>query len=187
MSRRRTTVLPYHRGCRSRQWHLADPPRARGRRAPDPVRYLKGVMVAGGLALLFLPQIADMAQGLGRSLWSSAEACQVLNVIDGDTVTILCPATGVERARIVNFDTPELFSPSCPQEYLKAVRAKWELRRLIWTADEITIVKRGQDRYDRRLVTLLRDGTDIGRPLIEAGLARPYRGGARTSWCVGTT
>jgi endonuclease YncB( thermonuclease family) len=91
----------------------------------------------------------------------------------------------VERARIVSFDTPELFSPSCPQEYLKALQAKWELRRLIWTADEITIVKRGQDRYDRRLVVVLRNGEDIGRPLIDAGLARPYRGGEREGWCLG--
>ncbi|MGI1661158.1 thermonuclease family protein [Palleronia sp. KMU-117] len=186
MSRRRNTVLPVDPARRSRQRHPVDPPRRRRRRrAPDPVRALKAVMVVGGLALLFLPQLADMAQGVARTLWSPPEACQVLNVIDGDTVTILCPATGVERARIVNVDTPELFSPSCPQEYLLAMRAKWELRRLIWTADEITIVKRGLDRYDRRLVTLLRDGADIGRPLIEAGLARPYGGGARESWCQG--
>jgi endonuclease YncB( thermonuclease family) len=185
MSRRRTTVVPFDRSRRNRQWHLADPPRRRGRRPLNPVSYLKGVIVIAGLALVFLPNLADMAQGVVRTYGGEPEACQILNVVDGDTVTILCPATGVERARIVSFDTPEYFSPSCPQEYVKALQAKWELRRLIWTADEITIVKRGQDRYDRRLVAVLRNGEDIGRPLIDAGLARPYRGGERESWCLG--
>jgi endonuclease YncB( thermonuclease family) len=185
MSRRRTTVVPFDRSRRNRQWHLADPPHRRRRRPLNPASYLKGVIVIAGLALVFLPNLADMAQGVVRTYGAEPEACQILNVVDGDTVTILCPATGVERARIVSFDTPEYFSPSCPQEYLKALQAKWELRRLIWTADEITIVKRGRDRYDRRLVAILRDGEDIGRPLIDAGLARPYRGGERESWCLG--
>ncbi|WP_209425859.1 thermonuclease family protein [Pararhodobacter sp. SW119] len=132
------------------------------------------------LALAGLPQVADAISG-----WRTAPSagCRVVSVIDGDTVSLWCPGTGTERARLVGFDAPELFSPQCPTEAAKALAATWALRKALWTADEVTVRRLGTDRYGRALVDLRADAVPVGRGLIAAGLARPYDGGRRAGWC----
>jgi endonuclease YncB( thermonuclease family) len=39
------------------------------------------------------------------------------------------------------------------------------------------------DRYGRTLASVTVNGRDVGEILIGEGLARPYQGGRRGSWC----
>jgi endonuclease YncB( thermonuclease family) len=146
----------------------------------------RGVNRAAALlsgAILLLPLI-DASATAGLALRTGeAGGCRILRVIDGDTVTLWCPGSGVERARLTGFDTPELFAPSCPEEWAAAVRAAWALRMHLWTAGAVGIVRTGTDRYGRALVAVYADGASLARRMIAEGHARPYDGGRRAGWC----
>ncbi len=152
------------------------------RRRADPAKYLKLVIAGFVAAFLILPRIADPLNAAAK-MRNAGTDCRVVSVVDGDTVRLYCPGRGLERARLTGFDTPELTTPLCLPEYTLALQAKWRLRTILWTADEISIVKQGRDRYDRQLIYLSADGKPVGRALIAEGLARRYNGGRRESWC----
>jgi endonuclease YncB( thermonuclease family) len=86
-------------------------------------------------------------------------------------------------ARLLGFDAPEVYSPSCVGEWWAGTKATWALRRRLWAPGETTLVLSGTDRYGRSLATLLVDGRNISRIMIEAGHARAYSGGRRNGWC----
>lgn len=104
-------------------------------------------------------------------------------MVDGDTVKVACPGEDLRSARLLGFDTPELYSPKCLSETFLAIQATLKLRRLIWFADTVVVRRTGVDRYDRKLARLILDGVDVSRPMIASGLARPYDGGTRATWC----
>jgi len=114
---------------------------------------------------------------------SGSTACEVINVVDGDTVNVFCPGRGFDRTRLLGFDTPEVFSPRCLSESWAGAKATLALRTRIWAANEVKLVFRGTDKYGRRLAILLLDGTNVSRLMIEAGHARSYAGGKRGGWC----
>lgn len=187
---------PYGRGrlrpvrARPQRWDSTG--LRRRRRAVDPRHYLRGVIVAALLGLAVLPSVGDaidaaLKPGLGGMFGGGSPdvGCRVPSVIDGDTVTLWCPGQSPVRARLVGFDTPELFSPNCAWEAQQALKAKWRLRLLIWDADDLLVVRKGRDRYGRALVALGLDGVPVARSMIETGLARPYHGGRRAGWCDG--
>jgi endonuclease YncB( thermonuclease family) len=159
------------------------PPRRPARRPADPVRYLRLFIVTAAGALVVLPHAADALSGLVRGRVAD-DGCRVVQVIDGDSVGLWCPARGYERARLVGFDTPELFSPGCAAELTAALAAKWRLRVLIWTAGAVRTDRAGEDRYGRALVSLILDGQDVRRTMIAEGHGRPYAGGERQGWCA---
>lgn len=185
MTRRGRKVVAFGRDYgRQPRRGIGLPPHRPRRRAPaDPVTYLKGVIVAAAGTLLILPYAADALAGLARPGEAGA-GCRVVQVVDGDTVGLWCPVRGYERARLLGFDTPELFSPSCVGEFLDAAKAKWRLRLLVWTAGEVRTVRSGEDRYGRALVSLFLDGADVRHEMIGTGHARPYSGGERQGWCA---
>ena len=115
--------------------------------------------------------------------FSGSSACAVTSVIDGDTVRVFCPGRGLQSARLLGFDTPELYSPRCFREWWAGTKASWALSKNLWFADEVNIVLSGTDRYNRRLATLFIDGTNLSRLMVDAGHARPYAGGKREGWC----
>lgn len=141
---------------------------------------LARVLVFGAVAIIVLPAVADVANGLLKP----HEGCRVIGVVDGDTVRMYCPAAGVVRGRIIGYDTPEIFSPGCTFEWAKGIAATFHLRWQLWTASQISARPRGSDRYGRRLTFLTVDGEGVARPLVEKGLAHWYDGGIRRSWCV---
>ena len=128
--------------------------------------------------LLFVPPIIDWVNGAVKS----NNSCRVAMVMDGDTVKISCPATGIENGRIMGFDAPEK-NARCVSEYAKAIQATWALRIMLWRASTIDIIPNGKDRYDRTLMTLHVDGKNVTDAMIETGYARSYKGGRRGSWC----
>lgn len=109
--------------------------------------------------------------------------CRVARVIDGDTVDLHCAGDGTVRARLVGFDTPEVFSPGCASELARGSAATRALEQKINASSEVRVAFRGTDHYGRRLARLSLDGRDVAGSMIAEGLARSYDGGARRSWC----
>ncbi len=153
------------------------------RRVVNPLFYLKAVIGLGLVGFLILPMLADLVNATMKPVQAAEGPCRILRVVDGDTVTLMCPEAGVESARLVGLDTPEKFSPGCMAEFVAAERAAWALRTLIQRADRLTITREGSDRYGRALVRLELDGQDVADRMIRAGHARRYGGGPRGSWC----
>ena len=134
---------------------------------------------AAAAFLLLTPLAIDLV----LSLRTASPTCRVVLVLDGDTVKVSCPGEQIRSARLVGFDTPELYSPRCGSEAWAAIWATWKLRQSIWQADEVFIRRIGEDRYGRILARLSLDGADASNIMIKAGLARPYDGRARSGWC----
>jgi endonuclease YncB( thermonuclease family) len=120
-----------------------------------------------------------------------------VRIIDGDTVDIRgLPA----NVRLVGFNAPETWRPSCAAERQVGERATVRLSQLVRNAASIEFERvacscrpgtEGTDRcnFGRLCGSLFVDGQDVGRTLIGEGLAVPYRCG-RTScpprpqaWC----
>lgn len=153
------------------------------RRLADPRFYLKAVigLAVGGLVLV--PTIADLVNAAMKPIASDQGPCRVIRVIDGDTLSLICPEDGMISARLLGFDTPEKYAPHCLGEFLAAERASWHLRTLIQRGDRMVVTHRGTDKYGRALVALEIDGVDVARLMIRDGHARAYGGGLRGTWC----
>lgn len=164
----------------------------RVRRGPSPVWLVLLAAAAIGGALWGLPHLdlggvrrveAPESTTAGSPHGLGTEGCTILRVVDGDTVRITCPGRTNFRARLVGFDTPEVFHYGCRSELAAGQRATRALEAQIAAAKRITFVFQGPDRYGRELTILYLDDRNIATTMIEAGLARPYDGGRRPGWC----
>lgn len=179
---RKGRVLPYSRGYRKTpKLDMGLPPKKRRRSPLDPRVYLRAVMVAAAAGLVLLQLLPDGAIAVRQIVQS--DECRIVSVTDGDTVRIWCPSRGVQKVRLLGFDTPEVFSPSCLSELARGTAATWYLRYVLLTSSETTIVLQGSDRYQRRLAQVFVDGKRLSTLMINAGHARPYSGGKRSEWC----
>jgi micrococcal nuclease len=121
---------------------------------------------------------------VAASIWSAplyAEeiSARSIYVIDGDTIDI-----NGARYRLVGFDTPETYRPKCDYEKALGNQPTARLKQLIGGIAIIDLaVQPGRDRYGRGLARLFVNDYDVGAILINEGLARPYNGGRRASWC----
>jgi micrococcal nuclease len=100
-------------------------------------------------------------------------------VIDGDTIEA---PFGV-KYRLLGFDTPEIFRSKCDAELELGRVAKERLEEIL-ASGEVRVIESGRtDKYRRTLAHVEVDGRDVGEILIGEGLARPYKGERRKSWC----
>lgn len=116
----------------------------------------------------------------------AAEHGRVLWVVDGDTYQIShIGAPQGESVRARHFDTPEKGdNAQCDAERVKAAQATAEARRLLPRDTVVLLSDFGRDRYGRLLATVtLPDGTDLAAWFVNNGLALPYEGGKKASWC----
>ncbi|WP_096704230.1 thermonuclease family protein [Magnetospirillum sp. 15-1] len=116
----------------------------------------------------------------------AAEPGRVLWVIDGDTYQIAhAGAPQGESVRARHFDTPEKGDRAqCEAERVKAMEATDAARRLLPKGSAVLLSDLGRDRYGRLLASVsLSDGTDVATWFIRNGLAHPYEGGRKASWC----
>lgn len=107
--------------------------------------------------------------------------CRVGFVYDGDTVEMICAGQSL-RARLQGFDTPETKDPKCPSEAAWGSRATARMRHLV-KQPGITLYRHGHDKYGRDLVVMHLNNRDAAEIMIGEGLAVPYEGGQRRSWC----
>ncbi|MEM8788074.1 MAG: thermonuclease family protein [Pseudomonadota bacterium] len=124
----------------------------------------------------------DVAGGY-RTEMVGAPGCRVVTVVDGDTLNIACRTGGLQSVRLLGYDSPEIFSPTCWSEHWRGWRATWRLRYLLWSADNLVLEFTGEDRFDRRLARMRVNGLSVATHMIRAGDARAYDGGRRLGWC----
>lgn len=103
---------------------------------------------------------------------------RVTCVVDGDTFWL-----NGEKIRSMGFDTPEPQTNLCGGEAEKrlADQASQRFMELLNTT-EVTLERRGSDRYGRTLAIVRVNGTPVGDLLIAERLARRYPDGAEF-WC----
>nr|WP_242679142.1 thermonuclease family protein [Rhodobacter calidifons] len=94
-----------------------------------------------------------------------------------------CPGTGEVKARLLGFDTPEVYTPRCGQELAAGQQATAILRQVLRSGPITAARFEGHDRYGRELVRLEVAGQDVARQMIASGYAVPYSGGRRPDWC----
>ncbi|WP_299985895.1 thermonuclease family protein [uncultured Ruegeria sp.] len=126
-------------------------------------------------AILVGVLVANQHLGKTTKVLSAFEVATV----DGDTID-----HGDVRYRLVGFDTPETYGPQCAAEKALGLKAKARLTELIETSGQIKLVIESDlDVHDRFLAVGRVAGQNVGTILISEGLARPYDGGKRQSWC----
>jgi endonuclease YncB( thermonuclease family) len=115
---------------------------------------------------------------------------EVMNVLDGDTVNArvhVWIGQDVETSiRIAGIDAPEI-KGKCEKERALAEQARQTVIRLL-NDSQIQIYNIRLEKYAGRVMAQVQtaDGIDIGKYMIEKGLARPYHGEKRRSWCAKT-
>ncbi len=135
-------------------------------------------LISGRYAVL-----APLADDWRSSLRPMTRDCRVAGVVDGDTVNLFCVGRGTVRARVVGYDTPELFSPQCEAEREAAARAKQVLATWAWHATSTEVAFLGHDRYGRALVDMRLSGQRVAEGMADAGVGRRYFGQLRGGWC----
>jgi micrococcal nuclease len=134
--------------------------------------------LSGGYAVL-APVLDDWRSGL-REMTAS---CRIEQVIDGDTVDLGCIDRGRLRARIVGYDSPELYSPACDAERAAAEQAARVLGNWVRHATRTEVAFLGRDRYGRYLVDMRLSGQRVATAMVETGNGRRYFGSFRGGWC----
>lgn len=95
-----------------------------------------------------------------------------LYIVDGDSVSM--------QMRIQGIDTPEIGQKCQKVKNSKLIRcghlAKDYLRQLLHNLPgEVVIKPMGVDRYDRILVRIYKGGIDVGKLMVEEGMAFSYK------------
>ena len=109
-------------------------------------------------------------------------------IFDGDTfsagVKLDADVEITVRVRLINIDTPEM-NGKCKAEKVMAQSARDLLGVLIPRGTVVELKNIKDDKYLGRINAnvILPDGRDVGRVMIDSGLARPYSGGKRAPWC----
>lgn len=102
-----------------------------------------------------------------------AVGAEAVRVVDGDTIVV-----GGITHRIHGIDAPE-FGQTCKaasgKDWACGKAALAEMERLTLSARRVECDDRGQDGYGRQLSVCRADGQDIGKRLIEDGLAWSFR------------
>lgn len=144
---------------------------------PFPYRSLSGLAL---LAAACLPAAA-------AELFPGPVEARVLRVIDGDTFlaeALVWPGHSVTvSVRIRGIDAPEMRS-RCAAEKAAARRARSALARLVGDGP-VSISAIGGAKYYGRVLADVADarGRPVAAAMLRLGMARPYDGGRRVSFC----
>lgn len=107
----------------------------------------------------------------------------LLRIVDGDTYDMMLEGLPT-RVRLANADTPETGRRAgCLEERELGEKTTNWVREAVLTR-EVAVFPVGRlDKYRRQLVHVRIDGEDLGRLLVNEGLARFYSGERRRPWC----
>jgi len=111
----------------------------------------------------------------------------VVEVYDGDTLIVRARIWLGQvvntKVRLSGIDAPELRG-RCAREKRMARAARGFVRAKL-AGGNVTLRDIRFGKYAGRVLArvITAEGEDLGRALIAAGLARPYRGGRRGRWC----
>ncbi|MBL6928379.1 MAG: thermonuclease family protein [Rhodospirillales bacterium] len=113
-------------------------------------------------------------------------AARVVRVIDGDTlvvrVRIWLDQEVETRVRLFGVDTPEIRG-KCPEERRMALEARTLIEQI--GGDKVFLHDVRYGKFARRVVARVSSirSADFATALLKSGLARPYDGKKRQSWC----
>lgn len=118
------------------------------------------------------------------------QECKVIRVVDGDTVEVplsCLPKDMKLFVRVLGVDTPEKgWRGKCDSEKALAEKASAHTKKLVAEANSVAVLKGPitWDKFGGRInANIELNGIDLTTSLIENGLAKPYDGGKKTSWC----
>ena len=120
--------------------------------------------IASLLLNLFIISLAVYLPARTQNPISFVGAC--IRVTDGDTIHVAWHGNSL-KIRIFGIDCPELSQPFGPEAR--------QFSRALALGKEVRIDKKGMDRYGRIIARVLINGSDLGRELIESGLAWQIR------------
>ena len=119
-----------------------------------------------------------------------ADQYEITRVIDGDTVEIAVdflpePLPPKLSIRVIGIDTPEKAPRAqCDAEAALAKKASAFTKNAVANATKTEVYILKWDKYGGRVLgSVVFDGVSLSDSLISAGLARPYKGDAKQSWC----
>ena len=106
---------------------------------------------------------------------------------DGDTCYVIAPTLPEPlqkmSVRILGIDTPEMRA-ECAEEKKLALKGREFANKMFRAAEKIEFANLKWDKYGGGvLVDVYLDGKFYKDEIINAGLARPYDGGTKESWC----
>ena len=111
--------------------------------------------------------------------------CKVIDVYDGDTITIIFPFGGghyKDKCRLFGIDTPEVRTKNA-EEKAAGIRAKeWVKEKILNKV--VSIEFKGKGKYGRLMGNIYEEGNDlsINMQLVENGMAYAYNGGKKKRW-----
>jgi len=115
---------------------------------------------------------------------------KITRVVDGDTVEFEAKFLPVElgdklKIRILGVDTPEKAPRAkCEKEAAAGQAATDFSKKAIANAKTLQIELKEWDKFGGRVLgDVIVDGKSLSKMLIDNGLARPYFGEAKKSWC----
>ena len=108
---------------------------------------------------------ASLALAVSFSAWADFTA-KVVGVADGDSITVLRDREQV-KVRLVDIDAPE-------KGQAFGNRSKQALEALV-KGQEVRVVERGKDRYDRTLGRVYRGDLDVNAEQVRQGMAWVFR------------
>lgn len=132
--------------------------------------------------ILFALSFAAMAAAPKIYYW------KIDKVIDGDTIAVQVdgmPADLKLKVRAMGIDTPEKGGRAkCEQEALLGLEASKTTKELVAAAKKVGFTDIKWDKFGGRVdAKVIIDGVDLAETLIAKGLAKPYFGEKKTSWC----
>lgn len=113
-----------------------------------------------------------------RTVWAT-----VVDVYDGDTLTLAVVSRGIvrRRCRVADIDAPEMRGVSTADK-AAAVRARDYLRDELCPRGVFRVRCTGHDKYGRLLVAFAaRGGGSVAQRMVAAGHAYEYHGGTKRS------
>jgi len=108
---------------------------------------------------------ASLALTVSLSAWADFSG-KVVNVADGDSITVLRGREQV-KVRMVDIDAPE-------KRQAFGNRSKEALEDLV-KGQEVRVVERGKDKYQRTLGRIYRGDLDVNAELVRQGTAWSFR------------
>lgn len=145
-------------------------------------------ILALGFLLLSFPSYAGAGEPAGP-VSTTPQECKVIRVVDGDTLEV--PLSCLPRdmklfVRVHGVDTPEKAPRAkCDAEAQLAAKATEHTKNLVSKANSVVVLSNPEwDKFGgRMLAEVTLRGTTLTKSLIAKGLARPYNGEAKQSWC----
>lgn len=123
----------------------------------------------------------------GKDTFGDVVVSRVTTIYDGDSFSATIdswPEIAGKNIpiRIYGIDTPEMRG-QCKREIQLARMAKKATVAMIRSAKVIELKRMRRDKYFRIDADVFADGESVGDHLIKAGLAKPYFGSKKSSWC----